>query len=295
MTIFSTDRILVTHAGSLPRPSDVRDMVLAKSRGQPVDQAALAKRLDAAVAEVVRKQVQCGIDSVNDGELSKSNFTDYVRARISGYETRPATTARRLEITARDATKFAAYFEANPRARFPGAPTIPVCVAPLKYVGQADLKQDIDRFKAALEGRHRGRSLPARQHARHHRALDGERALQERRGIRLRHRRRDARGIPGDRRCRAALADRRSRPAGRLELPAQDDRARVPQIRDRAGRCLEPRAPRHRARKGAAPCVLGQLPRAAPRRHPLEGHHRHHLPRRCRQLFDRGVKSVPRA
>jgi 5-methyltetrahydropteroyltriglutamate--homocysteine methyltransferase len=152
MTIFSTDRILVTHAGSLPRPPDVRDMVMAKSRGQAYDEAALGKRLDGAVADVVRKQVQCGIDSVNDGELSKSNFTDYVRARISGYESRPASAQRRLEITARDATKFAAYFEANPRARFPGAPTMPVCTGALKYIGQADLKLDIDRFKAALKG-----------------------------------------------------------------------------------------------------------------------------------------------
>jgi 5-methyltetrahydropteroyltriglutamate--homocysteine methyltransferase len=49
-------------------------------------------------------------------------------------------------------TKFAAYFEANPRARFPGAPTIPVCVEKLRYIGQADLKRDIDNFKAALAG-----------------------------------------------------------------------------------------------------------------------------------------------
>ena len=58
MTIFSTDRILVTHAGSLPRPPDVRDMVMAKSRGQPFDPAALSRRLDGAVAEIVKKQVQ---------------------------------------------------------------------------------------------------------------------------------------------------------------------------------------------------------------------------------------------
>jgi 5-methyltetrahydropteroyltriglutamate--homocysteine methyltransferase len=150
--IYSTDRILTTHAGSLPRPADLRDMVLAKSRGDTVDQAALDQRLKSAVAEVVRRQVECGLDSVNDGELSKSNFTDYVRTRIGGYVSRPASTRRRLEITARDATKFAAYFEANPRARFPGAPTIPVCVEKLSYIGQADLKKDIDTFKAALSG-----------------------------------------------------------------------------------------------------------------------------------------------
>ena len=148
--IYSTDRILTTHAGSLPRPEDLREMVFAKSRGQAFDQAALDKRLQTAVADVVKQQIACGLDSVNDGELSKSNFTDYVRARIAGYETRPASTARRLEITARDSTKFAAYFQANPRARFPAPPTVPVCVEKLRYIGQADLQKDLATFKAAL-------------------------------------------------------------------------------------------------------------------------------------------------
>jgi len=150
--LYSTDRIMTTHAGSLPRPQDLREMVFAKMRGEPVDSAALERRLTGAVADVVKKQVACGLDSVNDGELSKSNFTDYVRLRIQGFETRPASDYRRLSITARDETKFAQYFEANPRARFPGAPTMPVCTGPLRYVGQADLKRDTDNFKAALQG-----------------------------------------------------------------------------------------------------------------------------------------------
>jgi len=153
--IYSTDRILTTHAGALPRPPDLREMVLAKSRGQSVDQAALELRLTAAVAEAVQQQLKCGLDSVNDGELSKSNFTDYVRARIAGYEDRPSGERRRLEITARDRTKFADYFEAtaNPRARLQNATaTRPVCVEKLRYTGAADLKRDIDNFKAALAG-----------------------------------------------------------------------------------------------------------------------------------------------
>ena len=66
--IYSTDRILTTHAGSLPRPDDVREMVLAKARGEPYDPAALDGRLQAAVREVVGRQIQCGIDIINDGE-----------------------------------------------------------------------------------------------------------------------------------------------------------------------------------------------------------------------------------
>jgi len=153
--IYSADRILTMHAGALPRPQELRELVLAKSRGERVDQATLDKRLAAAVAEIVRQQLECGLDSVNDGELSKSNFTDYVRARIAGYEERPSGERRRLEITARDRTKFADYFEstANPRARLQGTTaTRPVCVDKLRYIGANDLKRDVENFKAALAG-----------------------------------------------------------------------------------------------------------------------------------------------
>jgi 5-methyltetrahydropteroyltriglutamate--homocysteine methyltransferase len=150
--LYSTDRILTTHAGSLPRPPELRDMVLAKANGTAIDPAAFDARLRSAVAETVRAQVDSGIDYVNDGELSKNNFTDYVRGRIEGYETRPWSGPRRLSIIARDETKFAGYFEANPRMRAVGPPSMPVCVAPLRYVGQADLAKDLDNFKAALTG-----------------------------------------------------------------------------------------------------------------------------------------------
>src|SRR5437764_7348748 len=78
--LYSTDRILTTHAGSLPRPPDLREMVLARADGAPHDPTAFDERLKSAVAEVVHRQVECGIDCVNDGELSKNNFTDYVRS-----------------------------------------------------------------------------------------------------------------------------------------------------------------------------------------------------------------------
>jgi 5-methyltetrahydropteroyltriglutamate--homocysteine methyltransferase len=131
-------------------------MVLAKSRGEPVDQAALDAKLKTAIAETVKQQVKSGIDSVNDGELSKSNFTDYVRSRLTGFQMRPTDQRRRLEITARDRTRFSDYFEqtANPRARLqtPGTQTQAVCTEKLRYIGQADLKRDLDHFKAALAG-----------------------------------------------------------------------------------------------------------------------------------------------
>ena len=150
--IYSTDRILTAHAGSLPRPDDLREMVLAKARGEPIDQATLDARLKSAVAEIVKRQVACGLDVVNDGELSKPNFTDYVSARIAGCDNRPGSGFRRLSMTARDETKFAEYFAAHPRPRYSGGQMMPVCVDKLRYVGQAELARDLDNFKAALAG-----------------------------------------------------------------------------------------------------------------------------------------------
>jgi 5-methyltetrahydropteroyltriglutamate--homocysteine methyltransferase len=150
--LYSTDRIMTAHAGSLPRPDDLREMVVAKANGEPYDVDALDRRLKSAVAETVRHQAQCGLDCINDGELSKTNFTDYVRWRIAGYASRPSSGPRRLSITARDETKFAGYFAANPRARPVGPPTMPVCVEKLRYTGQADLAADLANFRAALDG-----------------------------------------------------------------------------------------------------------------------------------------------
>jgi 5-methyltetrahydropteroyltriglutamate--homocysteine methyltransferase len=150
--LYSTDRIMTTHAGSLPRPADLRDMVVAKASGEAYDAGALDRRLKSAVTEIVRQQTECGLDSINDGELSKTNFTDYVRWRMAGYVARPSAGSRRLSITARDETKFAGYFAVNPRARPVGPPTMPVCVEKLRYTGQADLAADLGNFKAALDG-----------------------------------------------------------------------------------------------------------------------------------------------
>src|SRR5215472_10072081 len=150
--IYRTDRFLMTHAGSLPRPDDVREMVLAKARGEPIDQTALDERLKASVAEIVKRQIECGLDIVNDGELSKPNFTDYVLARIAGCEKRPGTGRRRLDMTARDERKFGGYFAAHPRSRSTYGQMLPVCVGELRYTGRAELQTDLDNFKTALAG-----------------------------------------------------------------------------------------------------------------------------------------------
>ena len=81
----STDRFLTTHTGSLPRPDDLIRMMYAKEEGVPVEREALAARVRAAVAEVVRKQVESGVDIVNDGEMSKPSYATYVKDRLSGF------------------------------------------------------------------------------------------------------------------------------------------------------------------------------------------------------------------
>src|SRR5262245_31572644 len=81
----STERILTTHTGSLPRPDDLVRQMQLQMRGVPVDAAAFAARTRAAVAEVVRKQVAAGVDVVNDGEQSKVGFSTYVKERLTGF------------------------------------------------------------------------------------------------------------------------------------------------------------------------------------------------------------------
>jgi 5-methyltetrahydropteroyltriglutamate--homocysteine methyltransferase len=81
----STERFLTTHAGSLPRPADLIRMMFAREEGVPVDPAALAARVEAAVTEVVRTQTYCGLDVVNDGEMSKPSYATYVKDRLHGF------------------------------------------------------------------------------------------------------------------------------------------------------------------------------------------------------------------
>jgi 5-methyltetrahydropteroyltriglutamate--homocysteine methyltransferase len=89
----STDRILTTHTGSLPRPPDLIKTMFAKEEGVPVDPAALAERVKAAVADVVRKQADAGVDVVNDGEMSKPSYATYIKDRLDGFggESHPLT------------------------------------------------------------------------------------------------------------------------------------------------------------------------------------------------------------
>src|SRR5688572_2538810 len=82
----STDRILTTHVGSLPRPQDVVDMLFAQDSGAPYDQAAFDETMRRAVDDAVARQVAAGVDIVSDGEMSKISYATYIRHRLTGFE-----------------------------------------------------------------------------------------------------------------------------------------------------------------------------------------------------------------
>jgi 5-methyltetrahydropteroyltriglutamate--homocysteine methyltransferase len=150
----STERILVTHAGSLARPKDLMEMLLARNDGKPYDREALPQRLRSAVAEVAQKQIECGVDIVNDGELGKSNFSRYARERLSGFVERPAgPDFKPTSIFGRDMIEFPDYFNRGGRTSIGHHSRVFYCAEPLKYVGHDEVKADIENLKAALHGK----------------------------------------------------------------------------------------------------------------------------------------------
>jgi 5-methyltetrahydropteroyltriglutamate--homocysteine methyltransferase len=148
----STDRILTTHVGSLIRPPALQDFLRAKQAGKSYDTAAYDKCLKESVAEVVHKQAEVGVDVISDGEFGKSiSWSQYVLERLSGFERRPIKQGGNPFTRGVDREKFAEFY-AELDAREGVATTIEaVCVGPISYTGQAELKRDIDNFKSALK------------------------------------------------------------------------------------------------------------------------------------------------
>ena len=145
----STKRILTTHAGSLPRPPDLLDMTLARQEGRAVDEAARQQRLPGAVKEIVNKQIELGIDVIDDGEYSKPSFVTYVAERLGGYEVDKNSAPRVPWAGSREALAFPEFYSfSNSGAR----PDRMICTAPVTYKGMPQLKRDIDNLKSAING-----------------------------------------------------------------------------------------------------------------------------------------------
>ncbi len=140
----STDRFLTTHTGSLPRPEDLIRMMYAKEEGVPVDAAALAQRVAAAVGEVVGKQAAAGVDVINDGEMSKPSYATYIKDRLSGFGGTGNT------FVYQDLVDFP-----NLAKRVFGDPgrsrrKTPACNAPIGVRDPQAARADVDHLKAAL-------------------------------------------------------------------------------------------------------------------------------------------------
>ena len=149
----STDRILTTHCGSLARPRELLDLMKAKVSGEPYDQKAYDARVRDAVAGVVRKQVETGIDVPTDGEQGKPGFFAYVRERLAGFEPRPGSTSPGW---AAEVAAFPEYYKQYfGQAMLGGSITGGVrlrCTGPVSYRGGEAVRRDIETLKAALAG-----------------------------------------------------------------------------------------------------------------------------------------------
>jgi len=163
----STDRILVSHAGTLPRPPQIVALLQRGASGE----AELAQLLPAAVKDIVRRQVEVGVDIVNDGEIPKrGTFSSYIQQRVQGIEPRTFGIGEGpppRDVNGRDRREFPGFFAAGlggfgpARGTFGGASAQPpmqaertlwFCTGPLQYVGQAGAEQDIHNLKSAVEG-----------------------------------------------------------------------------------------------------------------------------------------------
>jgi 5-methyltetrahydropteroyltriglutamate--homocysteine methyltransferase len=147
----SVDRILTTHAGSLPRPDDWLAMMMERDKTGKTDAAAYVARNRQAVSDIVKKQLALGIDVIDDGEQGKPSFVTYIHERLGGFE--PGGPRGSPWAGSREVKAFPEYYEAMARAGGgPGAAAKMICTAPITYKGQASLQNDIDNFKAALKG-----------------------------------------------------------------------------------------------------------------------------------------------
>lgn len=144
--ILSTDRILVTHVGSLPRNDELSDLLVRREEGEPVDRGRVADAMDEAVKHVVQKQADAGIDIGNDGEQQRVGFQTFVAQRMSGF----AGESKRRR--GRDYEEFPELVEVLMQ-RFPKRSRMqnaPEAQSELHYLGTAAIKEEIERLKRAV-------------------------------------------------------------------------------------------------------------------------------------------------
>jgi 5-methyltetrahydropteroyltriglutamate--homocysteine methyltransferase len=141
----STDRILTTHTGSLPRPADLVELLRRRDVGEPVDEHAFDAGVRAAVGEVVRKQVAAGITVVNDGEQGKPGYATYIKSRVTGFGGQDRVTTAWAE--GREFPEYVARRTGNTKSSF----LRPVCDGPIEWRDFAAVRHEIDTLKAAVK------------------------------------------------------------------------------------------------------------------------------------------------
>jgi 5-methyltetrahydropteroyltriglutamate--homocysteine methyltransferase len=146
----NTDHIQTTHIGSLPRPHALLDLMKAKFTGQPFDEAKFEALLAQSVNDVVRKQVDCGIEIVTDGEFSKPGFFTYIQERLEGFEARPG---QKMKLFVQEVAAFPDYYKEYFKTAMMGGAIVTlapvVCVGAVKYRGEKFVRRDIANVKKA--------------------------------------------------------------------------------------------------------------------------------------------------
>ena len=141
----SQDRILTTHVGSLPRSEAVTEGVFAQENGELTDVEGFKATISDAVMEVVRRQVDVGVDVVSDGEMSKISYATYIKDRITGFDgDSPRDPPKDLE-------QFPTFLARQ--AKGGGTPTYrrPKCVDEIKVKDMEPLEDDLQNFRAAVD------------------------------------------------------------------------------------------------------------------------------------------------
>ena len=149
----STDRVLTTHVGSLPRPDDLFEMMLAKMDGKALDEKAYAERVRRAVEDSVKQQVAAGLDVVSDGEMGKPSFITYAAQRLGGLEKRDGVRPSPFSNT-RETRDFPEYYQSAVAEQVSARRrrALMVCAGPISYKGHEQLKAELDLLKLALQG-----------------------------------------------------------------------------------------------------------------------------------------------
>jgi 5-methyltetrahydropteroyltriglutamate--homocysteine methyltransferase len=140
----SQDRILTTHTGSLPRPPELRTLLVEKDQGRPYDKAELARLTREAVFAIVRRQAEVGVDVINDGELSKPGYSTYVADRLSGFAGHEPAKPRL------DTGPYPNFMAAYNRMTGENVARRAVCVGPIAVKDEEPLKEDLANLRDAL-------------------------------------------------------------------------------------------------------------------------------------------------